>query len=183
MSRTRVPEHTVHFGGGGAEARLGEHRRPSAFRQLSFGQDLLTLDRPGGWPERPCAWKLISDSTPADSQSVLHLHADADGTYRAIGDPQYLVGVTDLLNDEVVFIGELATIVEIANVVLPGKALYGASSRYPWPAVLIRKHPPGVQSSRCITLGVQNEADIRDIRSLFREYSWHQTRSQQPSGQ
>src|SRR6476659_7545922 len=124
------------------------------------------------WPLRlPCAvirrpaivaWRsLVGNPAPANRQAVLDLHADTHGGDLTLADPRRSVDIFRFLNHEIVLIREFAAIVEVANVVLPGIA-------FPWPsscdtraAVGVAVNPSCVQSSRCKSPGVKDEADIR----------------------
>src|SRR3954462_266551 len=116
--------------------------------------------------EAALARNLVSDSAPADCQVISDLHADANSSDFAIGEPRHVVDISDLLNDQVILIRKLSTVVEVANVITPGEAFLRSSGRYTGPSVLARIHPPRVQGSRSIAPGVQNEADIRCARRL-----------------
>ena len=66
---------------------------------------------------------------------MLDLHANATSADLTIGDPRRVVEAPSLLDDQVILIRETSILVEVANMVVPGIALFGPSGRYPFPAV------------------------------------------------
>src|ERR1700682_559987 len=102
------------------------------------------LKKLGSHSKTVLARNLVSDSAPADRQTIPDLHANTNSTDFAIGDPRHVVDIPALLDDQIILIRKLSTVVEVANVVMPGEAFLRPSGRYPRPPVLVRVYPPRV---------------------------------------
>src|SRR6185295_19399051 len=102
----------------------------------------------------------VSDSAPADGQSIPNLHADTDGSDLAVGNPRHIVDISGLLDQKVVLVRELSAVVKVANVIFAGEAFLRPSGRYARAFVSARVHPPRIQGSRSVALRVKDEADV-----------------------
>src|SRR6478672_1716296 len=87
---------------------------------------------------------LVSDSAPADSQPIPDFHADTNSTDFAVADPRHLIAIPDLFDVQVILVGKLAAVVEVANVIMPGEAFLRPPGRDAWPTIFARVHPSRV---------------------------------------
>src|SRR5262249_12261093 len=121
-----------------APTRCPPQPAPPAGVRLTAWLGVSTLDA------AVLARNLVSDSAPANCQVIPDLHANTNSTELAIGDPRHVVDISDLFDDQVIFIRKLSTVVEVANVITPSEAFPRPSGRDPRPPIFARVHPPRV---------------------------------------